>query len=107
MRSGQRPIKPWMTSEPTTRGRFRWRRLIAAIGVLTSFVALAAIGHEGQPGVVSLWLLFAGLALAALDLAVGRALFPRVRALPLVPQLADHVAYGAIVGRMLDRRGRD
>jgi hypothetical protein len=50
---------------------------------------------------------FAGLAIAALDLAVGRALFPRVRALPLVPQVADHVAYGAIVGRMLGRRGRD
>jgi hypothetical protein len=50
---------------------------------------------------------FAGLAIAALDLAVGRALFPRVRALPLLPQVADHVAYGAIVGRMLDRRGRD
>ena len=49
-------------------GRYRWRRAIAARGVLTSFVALAAIGHDGQPSLVSLWLLCAGLALAALSL---------------------------------------
>ena len=72
MRQVQRPIQPWMPSPPTTRGRFRWRRLIAAIGVLTSFVALGTIGHEGQPHLVSLWLLFAGLALAALSLHAMR-----------------------------------
>lgn len=49
----------------------------------------------------------AGLAIAALDLAVGHALFPRIRSLPLAPQVADHVAYGAIVGRLLGRRGGD
>jgi hypothetical protein len=48
----------------------------------------------------------AGLAIAALDLgAVGRR-FPRVRALPLLPQLADHALYGATVGVVLDRRRR-
>ena len=46
----------------------------------------------------------AGLVIAALDLGlVGRSL-PRVRALPLLPQLADHVAYGAIAGALLRRR---
>jgi hypothetical protein len=46
----------------------------------------------------------AGLVLAALDLGtVGRAV-PRVRALPLAPQLADHVAFGALVGAVLARR---
>lgn len=48
----------------------------------------------------------AGLAIAALDLAVGRRVFPRVRALPLLPQVADHVAYGATVGFTLARRRR-
>jgi hypothetical protein len=38
----------------------------------------------------------AGLAIAALDLGVLAP--PAVRALPLWPQVADHVAYGAIVG---------
>ncbi len=56
-----------MPSEPSL-GRYRWRRLIAACGVLTSLVALGAIGHDGQPGLVSLWLLCAGLGLAALSL---------------------------------------
>jgi diguanylate cyclase (GGDEF)-like protein/PAS domain S-box-containing protein len=48
--------------------RYRFRRAVAASGVVTSLVALAAIGHDGQPGLVSLWLLCAGLALAALSL---------------------------------------
>ena len=34
---------------------------------LTSLVALAAIGREGQPGLLSLWLLFVGLALAGAE----------------------------------------
>jgi len=46
----------------------------------------------------------AGLAIAALDLGVMGPLFPRIRALPLLPQLADHVAYGMTVGFVLARR---
>jgi hypothetical protein len=39
-----------------------------------------------------------GLAIAALDLGmIGRG-FPRIRALPRAPQVADHVAFGAVVG---------
>ena len=48
----------------------------------------------------------AGLAIAALDLGAARRLFPRIRALPLLPQLADHVAYGLTVGYVLARRRR-
>jgi len=43
----------------------------------------------------------AGLAIAALDLTVAAHTFPRVRALPLGPQLADHAAFGAIAARLL------
>ena len=44
----------------------------------------------------------AGVAITALDLGlVGRRL-PRIAALPLLPQLADHVAFGAIAGHLLD-----
>ena len=46
----------------------------------------------------------AGLGIAALDLGLGRRFFPRVRELPLLPQLADHLAYGATVGFILARR---
>jgi hypothetical protein len=57
-------------------------------------------GREVGGGVV------AGLAIAALDLGVVGRFFPRIRALPLAPQIADHVAYGATVGFVLARRRR-
>lgn len=52
------------------------------------------------------WATAGGLAIAALDLGVVGRRFPRIRALPLMPQVLDHVAYGAIVGAVLSARGR-
>ena len=46
----------------------------------------------------------AGVAIAAIDVGVIGRRFPRVRALPLLPQLADHALYGASVGYVLARR---
>lgn len=46
----------------------------------------------------------AGLAIAGLDLGIGGRLRRRVADLPLVPQVADHVAYGLAVGAVLGRR---
>ena len=45
----------------------------------------------------------AGLAIAALDLGIVGRRFPRIRALPAGPQVADHVAFGAVVGWVLSR----
>jgi hypothetical protein len=45
-----------------------------------------------------------GLAIAALDLGVIGGRFPRLRALPQWPQVADHLAYGAAVGAVVARR---
>jgi hypothetical protein len=45
----------------------------------------------------------AGVAIAALDLGVAGGRFPHIRALPVLPQLADHAAFGAIAGRLLQR----
>lgn len=45
----------------------------------------------------------AGLAIAALDLGVVGRRFERVRRLPVLPQLADHVAYGVVVAAVLRR----
>jgi hypothetical protein len=47
-----------------------------------------------------------GLAIAALDLGLVARLFPRIRALPRVPQVADHVAFGAVVGAVVAWRRR-
>jgi peptidoglycan/LPS O-acetylase OafA/YrhL len=46
----------------------------------------------------------AGLTIAALDLGVVGRRFPRIRALPLVPQVLDHVAYAVVVAIVLERR---
>jgi hypothetical protein len=45
-----------------------------------------------------------GLVIAAVDLGVIGRRRPRIRALPLLPQLADHIVFGATVGGLLDRR---
>ncbi|MDP8976549.1 MAG: hypothetical protein M3N28_09360 [Actinomycetota bacterium] len=48
-----------------------------------------------------LWGVAAGGAIAAVDLGVvGRRLAP-IRALPAVPQVADHLAFGAVVGAVV------
>ena len=52
----------------------------------------------------AVWGALAGLGIAALDLGLIGRRFPRVRALPQVPQVADHVAYGATVGAVLALR---
>ena len=50
--------------------------------------------------------LAAGLAIAAVDLgAVGRH-YPRIRALDTVPQVVDHLAFGAVVAAVVARRRR-
>ena len=45
----------------------------------------------------------AGLAIAALDFGLIGRRFPRIRALPVAPQIADHVAYGLAVAWALTR----
>jgi hypothetical protein len=48
----------------------------------------------------------AGLAIAALDLGtVGRRV-PAIRALPVAPQVADHVAFGVVAALVIDRTRR-
>jgi hypothetical protein len=48
----------------------------------------------------------AALGIAALDLGVIGRRYPRIRALPALPQVADHLAYGATVGTVLSARRR-
>ena len=48
----------------------------------------------------------AGAAIAALDLGLVGRHHPRIRRLPLLPQVADHVSYGVVVGAVLAGRGR-
>ena len=50
------------------------------------------------------WATLAGLAIAALDLGIVGRHFPRIRALPRLPQIADHLAFTWTVAAVLSRR---
>jgi hypothetical protein len=67
-------------------------------GVLLSFVLPRRAG--ALAGAV------AGAAIAALDLGVIGRRWPEIRALPSLPQVADHVAFGAVAGAVIARRRR-
>jgi hypothetical protein len=56
----------------------------------------------------TLWALAALAGIAVLDLRVIGRLFPEIYALPFWPQFADHLAFGAVLGAVLEwlRRGR-
>jgi hypothetical protein len=78
--------------------------LLAAAAPLHLALSLgwtAILEHAGVRGARAGAL--AGVAIAALDLSLAARLFPRVRALPLLPQVADHAAFGAIAGSLLAR----
>jgi hypothetical protein len=64
----------------------------------------ATVLHRVLPDRPALWHgALAGLAIAALDLGIVGRRFPRIRALPALPQVADHVAYGVVVAWALRR----
>ena len=49
------------------------------------------------------WGAAAGLAIGVVNVGVIGRLFPAIRALPLLPQLADHVAFGVVFAVVADR----
>jgi hypothetical protein len=55
-------------------------------------------GRRARTGLV------AGAAIAALDLGVIGRRVPAIRALPQLPQWADHLAFGLTVGVVMDHR---
>lgn len=82
-------------------------RLIVAAGMLhlTLSFGWALVLAFALPRRRSLaWATVAAVAIAALDLGVVGRRFPRIRALPVLPQLADHLAYAWTVAVVLDRR---
>lgn len=85
------------------------RALVVAGAVVHSVLSLvwtavlAALLPRRRPIVAGA---LAGAAIAAFDLGVVGRRFPAMRALPVAPQVADHVAFGACVGAVLRRRDR-
>ena len=108
--AGDDPLEPTLAAgsmllpNETRRGR-----LVLAAAPVHATVSLGwaiALAHLLPPRRTIVVGALAGLGIAALDLGVVGRLFPRIRALPLVPQLADHVLYGAATGFVLERRRR-
>jgi hypothetical protein len=54
----------------------------------------------------TLWAIAALALIAVLDLRVIGVLFPEIYALPFWPQFADHLAFGAVLGAVLEWRRR-
>jgi hypothetical protein len=83
-------------------GETRRTRLVAAavpVHLALSLVWTVALDRGGIRSARSGAL--AGLAIAALDLGLVGRRFPRIRALPVLPQVADHLAFGVVAGRLL------
>jgi hypothetical protein len=83
-------------------------RLLAAVPVHASLslgwgVALSSTLPRHK---AALWGALAGAGIVALDLGVFGKRWPAVRDLPTIPQVADHVVYGATVGAVLERLAR-
>ena len=78
------------------------RGIVAHVTLSVSWGYLLAktlpAGHRVAAGLV------AGAAIAALDLGVVGRHVPAIRALPQLPQWADHLAFGAVLGAVLDAR---
>jgi hypothetical protein len=71
----------------------------ATMSLAWAMVLAAVLPRRGTV----LWGAMAGLAIAALDLGPLARPFPQVKALPRGPQIADHVAFGALAALMIDR----
>lgn len=89
--------------EETRRGRLLCAATVAHVALSAGWtIALSRLPRR----TVALGTL-AGLGIAALDLGVAHtSRSPRlaaIRALPVAPQVADHVAFGALVGGVLGR----
>ena len=89
--------------DPVAGETRRRRLLLAAVPVhlalsLTWACGIALVAPRGREVPFGAG---AGLAIAALDLGVIGRRFPRIRSLRLLPQVADHVAFGLVVGWVL------
>jgi hypothetical protein len=114
--SGDDPLAPSLAAGsmlfPASADRARL--LVAATGVhvvlslgWAQVLAVAPGRAKRSAAAAAWWGAAGGLAIAALDLGLAHAVrSPRlrdIRALPVLPQVADHLAYGAVVGALLAR----
>jgi len=109
--SSRNPLEASLTAETLLllpRERQPGRLLLAAapvhIALSLAWALLLAVVLPRRR--TAAWAAMAGLGIAALDLGLVGRRFPRIRALPQLPQVADHLTYGAAVGAVLTARRR-
>ena len=89
------------TLVPPGRPGFK-RGAIVHLGISAACGELLARGLPQRHSVA--WGAAAGLAIGVINLGVIGRRFPAIRALPIVPGLADNVAFGALFAIVADRR---
>lgn len=77
------------------------RGAVAHVGISIVWTAVFAAVDRRRPWTAASGAA-AGVAIAALDLGVIGRRYPAIASLPLGPQLADHAAFGALLGGVLD-----
>ena len=97
-------VLPWVDDDETllTAGA----NVHVAVSLFWGVVLAQVVPRRTVPRASIAFAAAAGLAIAAVDLGLIGRLFPRIRALPRAPQVADHVAFGAVVGAVLAWRRR-
>ena len=96
----RRPLRATVAAAGELLGRPGVVRGAIAHSVLTigwTSVLLVALPRRATVA----WGAVAGAAIGLADLAIADRRFPAIAALPRLPQLADHVAFGALVGAVV------
>ena len=90
-------LLPVRTGHPLAGG------VVAHLGVSGFWGALLARLPRRHPAA---WGALAGAGIALVDLELVGRRYPAIRALPRGPQVADHVAFGTLLGWTLGRRAQ-
>jgi hypothetical protein len=96
----RRPLLASVRAAGTLLGRPTLPRGVVAHTTLTvawTTLLTAALPRRRIPAAGA----FVGLGIAVLDLAIAQRRFPAIAALPPMPQVLDHIAFGALVGVVL------
>jgi len=99
----RRPVLASVRAAGTVLGRPTLLRGLVAHVLITCWWTIV-LGTLLPRRWTAVWGAAGGLTIGALDLGIARRRFPAIAELPTVPQLADHVAFGAIIGLVLERQ---
>jgi deazaflavin-dependent oxidoreductase (nitroreductase family) len=110
MLSGRDPLEPSLAAgslllrDEHTRGRLLAAAVVSHMSLSLGWAVVLAGTLPRQRSALAG--AAAGIAIAALDLGLAGRRFERVQQLPTLPQVADHILYGTVVGAVWGHRRR-